>query len=196
MPRNRATTLMLLSAATALTVTACSHDDTSTSVTPITTEPQVSQAFDPCTDLSREFILKYGFNPPPGYERPDYLGGDPGRVVKRAGHRAIGCTYRNRNIGTYTIEIAVTDAELNEDGPEPGSRIGDRRAEISGPVESETPGPDLGPNGTCYALIDMAVGTLYMSIWRAGQPNTSETDACIVLANMATEIVAMLPPGS
>lgn len=167
-------------AAVVAVLPACGTDSGDRSAPTTTSRPQFSD-FDPCADIPADFVTRRGLEKSESYESANVVGEMPGRL----------CWYQDPPPG-YSLLIATTAAELGypsalyKERYEP-VRIGGRDAERSGPQTGHESVYE------CRLLVDMAVGGLWFRFERFG---VHPGDPCADLTEIATEVVAMLPPGS
>ncbi|MFC3965802.1 DUF3558 family protein [Nocardia jiangsuensis] len=166
--------------AAVLSLSACGAVDGETSTSATSSQPVLAD-FGPCDDMSPDIVERRGLEMLGGYRSENVIGGEPGRV----------CRYLNSTDG-YALLIATTAAELGypeiayKETFEP-VRIGGRDAVQNGP---QTGSSDVYK---CRLLVDMAVGGLWFLFTRH---SVHPGDPCADLAEIATEVVITLPPGS
>ncbi|MEU4311998.1 DUF3558 domain-containing protein [Nocardia sp. NPDC024068] len=179
-----------LSAAAGIAAVGCSADEPVSAPPATTTRIAIPETFDPCEDISDAFIDARGF------EEPVHLGNRDRPIYVAGRGRGIGCQFTNR--AEYSVDITVSNAALGTDGPAPdaefrSTRIGGRAAEVVHPQDIE--GKRSISIYSCLLLVEMAGGSLHMS-FNGYEIEYDMDTACAHLTELATEVVAMLPPGS
>jgi len=171
----------------ACTIASCGESADNAAVRVTTTAP-IPSYFDPCTDISPEFIAAHNFESPMPFGPGPVIGPSPGK----------GCYFVRRE--EYRIGIAVTSATL---GTAAGWQkltyqetvVGGRPAEIAGPQDGRARGDDWIESSSCVLHVQITGGMLIFYYKDYGfVPNPPHP--CDAITAIATEVLAMLPPGS
>ncbi|BAD59766.1 DUF3558 family protein [Nocardia farcinica] len=171
----------------ACTIASCGESEDNATVRATTTAP-IPSYFDPCTDISPEFIAAHNFESPTPFGPGPAIGPTPGK----------GCYYvRPRE---YTVSIAVTGAALGSAAEWQKLTyeeivVAGRPSEIAGPQDGRARGGGTIGNLRCLLHVQIAGGMLTFSYYDWGlTPNPPHP--CEAVTTIATEVLGMLPPGS
>ncbi|MBF6353654.1 DUF3558 domain-containing protein [Nocardia higoensis] len=148
----------------------------------------IPASFDPCKDVTPEFIAKYGFDTP-------LTPFGPAAVI--GPHEGKGCRF-DVDKG-FNMSIAVADAELGDATKYDklvyrNIVVGGKSAEVAYPQDQSDSGDAYVSSESCELNVEIPDGllTFFLSSFDVSR---DAPEPCDLLVEIATEVVTMLPGG-